>query len=76
MLPHDTKIPPGSGSVLVIDLDAIADNYRHIQSLAPAAEVGVSIKADAYGLGAATIAPALAAIGCQTFFVEIGRAHV
>lgn len=64
----DTKIPPGVGSVLVVDLDAIAHNFRHIQSLAPTAEVGVSIKADAYGLGAATIAPALAAIGCQTFF--------
>lgn len=69
MLPHDTNVPPGAGSVLVVDLDAIANNYRHIKSLVPAAEVGVSIKADAYGLGAATIAPALAAIGCQTFFV-------
>ncbi len=69
MLPHDTDIPPGVGSVLVVDLDAIADNYRHIQSLAPTAEVGVSIKADAYGLGAAAVAPALAAAGCQIFFV-------
>ncbi len=69
MLPHGTKIPPGAGSVLVVDLDAIADNYRQLKSLVPAAEVGVSIKADAYGLGAATVAPALAAIGCRTFFV-------
>lgn len=69
MLLHDTKIPPGVSSVLVVDLDAIANNYRHIKSLAPTAEVGVSIKADAYGLGAATIAPALAKTGCQTFFV-------
>jgi alanine racemase len=69
VLPHDTDIPPGVGSVLVVDLDAIADNYRHIQSLAPTAEVGVSIKADAYGLGAAAVAPALAAAGCQIFFV-------
>jgi len=69
VLPHGAKIPPGVGSVLIVDLDAIANNYRHIQSLAPTAEVGVSIKADAYGLGAAPIARALAAIGCQTFFV-------
>lgn len=69
MLLHDTKIPPGLSSVLVVDLDAIANNYRHLKSLAPTAEVGVSIKADAYGLGAATIAPALAKTGCQTFFV-------
>ena len=69
MLPHDTNIPPGVDSVLVVDLDAIANNYRRIQSLAPTAEVGVSIKADAYGLGAAAVAPALAGAGCQTFFV-------
>jgi alanine racemase len=69
VLLHDANIPPGVGSVLVVDLDAVVHNYRHIQSLAPAAEVGVSIKADAYGLGAATIATALAAAGCQTFFV-------
>ncbi len=69
MLPHGTKIPPGVSSVLVVDLDAIASNYRHIKSMVPVAEVGVSIKADAYGLGAASIAPALAAQGCQTFFV-------
>lgn len=69
MLLLGAKIPPGVGSALIVDLDAIAGNYRHLQSLAPAAEVGVSIKADAYGLGAATIAPALAAAGCRTFFV-------
>ena len=66
---HDAKIPPGVSSVLVVDLDAITANYRRIQSLAAAAEVGVSIKADAYGLGAAAVAPVLAAAGCQTFFV-------
>jgi alanine racemase len=69
VLPHDTNIPPGVDSVLVVDLDAIADNYRRIQSLVPTAEVGVSIKANAYGLGATAVAPALATAGCQTFFV-------
>ena len=59
MLPHGTKIPPGVSSVLVVDLDAIASNYRHIKSMVPVAEVGVSIKADAYGLGAASIAQAI-----------------
>lgn len=66
---HDTPIPADASSVLIVDLDAIADNYRRIQSRAPTAEIGVSIKADAYGLGAATIAPALASAGCRTFFV-------
>ena len=65
MLPHGTEIPPGVSSVLIVDLDAIASNYRRIKSMVPVAEVGVSIKADAYGLGAVSIAPALAAQGCQ-----------
>ena len=66
---HDIKIPPGASSVLIVDLDAIADNFRHLQNQAPTAEIGVSIKSDAYGLGAATIAPVLVSAGCQTFFV-------
>jgi len=69
VLSPDANIPPGAGSVLVVDLDAVADNFRHIKSLTPTAAVGVSIKADAYGLGAAAIAPALAAAGCQIFYV-------
>lgn len=69
MLSYNAKIPPGVGSVLFIDLNAIARNYGHLQSLAPDAKVGVSVKADAYGLGVLTIAPVLAAAGCQTFFV-------
>ena len=69
MLLHGTIIPPGAASVLIVDLEAIAHNYRQMQSQAPSAEVGVSIKSDAYGLGAANIAPALASAGCTTFFV-------
>jgi len=69
VLPHDAQIPPGAASVLIVDLEAIAHNYRYMQSQAPTTDVGVSIKSDAYGLGAANIAPALAALGCRTFFV-------
>lgn len=69
MLPRNADIPPGTGSILVIDLDAITANFRRIQALAPTAETAVSIKADAYGLGATAVAPALAAAGCRTFFV-------
>lgn len=38
-------------------------------ALAPAAATGAAVKADAYGLGAETIAPALYAAGCRDFFV-------
>jgi alanine racemase len=52
--------------MLTIDLQAIADNYRLLNARVA---TGVSIKADAYGLGALHIAPALEAAGCQTYFV-------
>ena len=54
---------------LTVRLGAIAENYKAFQRLAgPAAVAGV-VKADAYGLGAELVAPALAAAGCDTFFV-------
>ena len=65
----DTKIPPGVSSVLVIDLEAIIYNYNYVQALAPDTEIGVSIKSDAYGLGASVIAKTLTSVGCKTFFV-------
>jgi alanine racemase len=58
-----------SGAVLTIDLDAIVANWRLLRDrVAPAACAGV-VKADAYGTGAAKVAPALARAGCHTFFV-------
>ena len=58
----------GSG-VLTIDLGAITANYRLLQSHLSAAECAAVVKADAYGLGAAHVAPALARAGCRSFFV-------
>jgi alanine racemase len=52
--------------MLTIDLQALAANYRLLNARVA---TGVSIKADAYGLGAAHIASALEAAGCQTYFV-------
>ncbi len=45
---------------VVIDLQAIRDNYRYLQSLAPDSRVIAVIKADAYGHGAVAVARALA----------------
>jgi alanine racemase len=54
---------------LTVRLDAVVANYRLCQRLAgPAAVAGV-VKADAYGCGMAPVARALAASGCDTFFV-------
>jgi alanine racemase len=54
---------------LIIDLAAIAGNFRLLASRASPAEVGVAVKADAYGLGMAQVAPALHRAGARTFFV-------
>ena len=40
-----------------------------MRDLASPAECGAVVKADAYGLGMAEVAPALARAGCKTFFV-------
>jgi alanine racemase len=61
-----------AGAHLSIDLDAIRANYRLLRDQAgPAACAGV-MKADAYGLGMAFVAPALVREGCRVFFT----AHV
>ncbi|KCZ57458.1 alanine racemase [Hyphomonas chukchiensis] len=60
---------PAEAGVLSVDLSAIIANYRLVQAKAPSARVGAVVKADAYGLGARTIAPVLAGAGCRDFFV-------
>ena len=54
---------------LTIDLTAIADNYRRLQSEAQGLRTAAVVKADAYGLGAAVVGPALAKAGAESFFV-------
>lgn len=54
---------------LTIDTGAIAANWTMLAGLAPNAETGAVLKADAYGLGAAPVARVLARAGCRTFFV-------
>lgn len=68
-----TKIEAGNaamaGGRLTIDLAALAANHALLaRRVAPAACAAV-VKADAYGLGALRVAPALAAAGCHDFFV-------
>ena len=63
VLPTETR-----GASLLIDLDAIAANYRLLQREAAGVEVAAVVKADAYGLGMAEVAPVLSEAGCRTFF--------
>src|SRR5882672_3495866 len=54
---------------LTVRLPAIVANYRtYCRMAGPTAVAGV-VKADAYGLGAARVAPALAQAGCDSLFV-------
>jgi alanine racemase len=53
---------------LEIDLGAIAANWRLLDAMHPGA-TGAAVKADAYGLGAMRVAPALYQAGCRDFFV-------
>jgi len=63
--------PPSATAVLAVDLGAVVDNWRALKARLDRAECAAVVKADAYGLGAAQVAPALAAAGCSTFFVAL-----
>lgn len=58
-----------AGAWLTVSLKAIADNYDLVAGLGAGAECAAVVKADAYGLGAARVAQALAGRGAGTFFV-------
>ena len=66
--PHHVAQAARAGAVLTVDLDAIAANYRLLAQLANGAVVAGVMKADAYGLGMAQVAPALVRAGCRVFF--------
>ncbi|GAA4494862.1 alanine racemase [Gluconacetobacter tumulicola] len=59
-----------AGGILTIDLAALAENYRRLRDrVGPGVTCAAAVKADAYGLGAARVVPALHRAGCRTFFV-------
>ncbi len=62
-------MPPGATGVIVIDLDQIAANWQALARRVAPAECGAVVKANAYGLGADRVIPALWKAGCRTFFV-------
>ncbi|MDS9468427.1 alanine racemase [Paracoccus sp. MBLB3053] len=56
---------------LIIDIPAIQANWKALADRAPEARAGAVVKADAYGLGAERVAPALYAAGARDFFVAL-----
>ncbi|WP_439521923.1 alanine racemase [Marivita sp.] len=62
-------------AVLTIDLGAICANWRALAGM-NAGETAAVVKANAYGLGAAQVAKALAKAGARTFFVALAEEGV
>lgn len=58
-----------AGGILTIDLAAIVANWRALGARAAPAQCAAVVKADGYGCGLSEVARALAAAGCETFFV-------
>ncbi|GLK67593.1 alanine racemase [Hansschlegelia plantiphila] len=58
-----------AGGRLTIDLGALQDNWRVLSAISPSSECAAVVKADAYGVGLAEAAQALAQAGVKTFFV-------
>ena len=70
----NTTVPPqanSSAATLAIDLGAVVANWRMLCRHHPSGAVAGVVKADAYGLGATHVAPALLAAGCRHFFVAL-----
>ncbi|WP_429098071.1 alanine racemase [Aminobacter sp. BE322] len=55
--------------VLTIDLGALVANYEQLCRRTAPAKAAAVVKADAYGLGVAHVAPVLYDAGCRDFFV-------
>jgi alanine racemase len=70
-MPVETAGPAAleTGGLLTIDLAAIVKNWKTLAKRVVPADCAAVIKADAYGCGIAPVAAALAAAGCNTFFV-------
>jgi alanine racemase len=74
--------PPAPTLRLSVDTEALAHNWKVMDSLSGTARAGAAVKADCYGLGVDTCIPALRDAGCRDFFVahwsevEAAAAHI
>lgn len=59
----------GATGIVSVDLGAIAQNWKKLESKGVPAECAAVVKADAYGCGIAQVVTALTGAGCKTFFV-------
>jgi alanine racemase len=54
---------------LLLDGEALVENWRWLRRRSGAADCGAAVKADGYGLGARDVVARLADAGCRDFFV-------
>lgn len=59
-------------ALLTVDLGAIQANWRALDAMTDC-ETGAVVKADAYGLGAVRVGPALLKAGARSFFVALAE---
>ena len=69
MIPAGLDIPDRATGAIVTDVARLRANWRALAGRVAPAECAAVVKADAYGLGARNVIPALVAGGCRTFFV-------
>lgn len=62
-------MPDSFAPVLTVDIGALLANYRLLSATVAPGHCGAALKADAYGVGAAMVAPHLKRAGCEHFFV-------
>lgn len=62
-------VTPPATLRLNVDADALAHNWRALDRLSGTASAAAAVKADAYGLGVAQVAPVLRAAGARQFYV-------
>lgn len=65
----DSAVSEAAQAHLRVDLAAIVANFRKLRRMAPASRTAAVVKADAYGLGARAVVPALVEAGCDMFVV-------
>ncbi len=66
----------GFGARLLIDLGALADNWRTMRHLSSPARCSAVVKADGYGLGMEPVVTTLHDAGCMDFFVATAHEGV
>jgi alanine racemase len=68
---HAVLRPEEAAGVLTVDLGALTANWLDLKKRGGAARCSAVVKADAYGIGLERASAALAAAGCDTFFVAL-----